>query len=198
MFAKLVNKPNIVPPDTNNEPEYEATEKIYAKYELFMDRLIDMGEPREALKYRKALIDMFDLNLNSISNYVNEYINNFDIYQKQKTSDAIKTSCTVTAFCSWLLGREWALSDPKRIENFRFKTKIGIEDVPMDIFTQLLKTVYAPYYLFSIIFTEYYESEYGRRTRGQKDGHFKDTYQSIVKASLMCFLDGVKKAKNNY
>lgn len=198
MFAKLMNKPNIVPPDIREEPEYEAIDKAFAKYEPFMDRLIAIREPSEGLKYRRALIDMFELNFNSISNYVDEFLYNFEYIRKQKTSDAIKSSCTTTAFGSWLIGREWALSDPKRIDNFRFKTKIGIEDVPMDIFTKLLKTVYVPYYLFALIFTEYYESEYGRRTRRQKDGHLKDTYQSIVKASLMCFLDGVKNAKNEY
>jgi hypothetical protein len=81
---------------------------------------------------------------------------------------------------------------PHLARRFLNKETINLNDIPHDDLHLLLKAAYLPYSVFAIIFSAYYESPIGRITKHKAEGHFGDTYESIMKGIMACFLEGIQ------
>lgn len=186
-------KPRIAPPSELNEPDLDALDPIISKQKPFFDKFISSNsqELQNWVKYKKAMDDLIFLNFMSISHFMDMLYMNKKVH-KLDLEEIIKTSTTYAASCGWMIGREWANNNYNLLAKLINKSFINSDDVPSDAMILLYKATNLPYWHFAVIFTEYYDSPYGQRTRPQKDSHFKDTYQSLLIGVLVCFLDGVK------
>jgi len=185
-------KPNIEPPSSLPEPERGDLDPIIEKYKPLIDSQFD--PPWRPLpgwvQFKKAMDDVLFLNFKSISNYMENEV--YKRISKQEFEATVKDASTAAASCGWMIGREWAIRDLDLHSSLGPKNYLSVDDIPADALKLLLKAAYFPYWLFASIFTEYYKSSFGERTRDQKDAHLKDTYQSLVEGVFLSFLEGVR------
>jgi len=185
-------KPDIEPPSSLPEPERGDLDPIITKYTPLIDSMFNPSwRPLPSwVQFKKAMDDLLFLNFRSISNYMeNEWYKRIG---KQEFEVTLKETTTAAASCGWMVGYEWATHDLNLHFNLGPKIYLSVDDIPIDALKLLLKAAYFPYYFFASIFTDYYKSSYGQRTRDQKDAHLKDTYQSLLEGVFMCFLEGVR------
>jgi hypothetical protein len=189
---EVFRKPKVAPPASLDEPDTDALSPLIEKYESLLDSTLDSFISPAWVKYKKAFDDVIFLNFQSISAFMDNEVYMGEPTRKQELEKNIKTATTYAASCGWIVGREWATNFPVLHARLKAKSRIGTDDIPSDAMVLLQTAGYLPYYLFALIFTDYYDSDYGQRTRHQKDAHLKDTYQSIMNGTIMCFLEGVK------
>ena len=190
-----ISKPNITPPSIESEPDYDTFIKLENKYQCELNKMLDdfdKGVPIVWLTANMAIIEMLFLNYQSISNYMDSMIYNNINQSKKGFENGIRTFASAATFGAWIIGKEFKKKYPNQTDKFLNKSTIDIKDIPFKETQILLNAVYLPYYMFALIFTNYYDSEYGKNVRSQKDGHLKDTYQSMMKGILGCFLEGIK------
>lgn len=189
-------KPNLEPPSSLLEPESGDLDPIIKEFQPLIDSQFDPPwRPLPSwVQYKKAIDDVLFLNFNSISNYMeHEYYEK--VSSKQQFDEDVKSASTFAASCGWMIGHKWAINDLDLYSNLGPKDHISVDDIPVDALKLLLQAAYFPYWLFASIFTEYYKSRYGERTRDQKDAHLQDTYRSIVEGVFLSFLEGVRLFK---
>lgn len=193
-FFNIFQKPNVTPPSTNIELDLTELNILINKYEYLIEKSIDSfaDEPAFWGKIKLAFDDLLLMNLDSISYYLTNEGSDGDPFIKNKLAERIKTMTTYSAFSGWIIGKEWAKKDRNLYKYLNKKTIIEITDVPTDAMSLLYKAVNFPYNGFTIIFDGYYKSSIGNKKKHQQQSHYKDTYQSLVKGILLCFLDGVK------
>lgn len=189
-----VSKPNITPPLILSDPDIKPLEPLIDKYEPILNKTMNgpFGKLPEWTSIRKALNDVIFLNFQTISYYMDNEVYGNNSEKKNSLEQQVKTVTTLASSCAWMVGKEWGEKDPNLKGKLHNKEAIGINDVPFDAMQLLANAVYFPYFLFAVIFTEYYDSTYGQNVRHQKNGHLVDTYQSMMKGMLACFLMGVK------
>lgn len=188
-------KPKVEPIIPKNEPDFRELESLILKHKAaaiqYENRKI--GNLESWGRIREAYNDVFSINLQSISMYMQYFC---DTQQKKDAlEERIYLNNTFAAYSSWIVGREWGFRYPDLVARFRDKTVIIAGEVPADAMEMLNKSLYDSYSLFSQIFGFYYDSEIGRPVRFQKENHLKDTYQSMLRGSLICFLSGVKSVE---
>ena len=185
-------KPNIDPPEILHELDQGDLKPLIEKYEPLIDEQFEPSwRPLPGwVEYKKAMDDVLFINFRSISHYMENVVyQQVSQYEHEKT---VKELTTFAASCGWMVGREWAIRDLDLHSCLGPKNQLDVDDIPSDALKLLIDAVYFPYYLFASIFTKYYDSSYGQRTRDQKKDHFKDTYQSLLKGEFFCFLEGVR------
>jgi len=189
-----IPKPQITPPSELSEPDVSLLEPLIKKYEPVLNQIMSNphGKPPEWLSIKTHLDDMFLLNFQTISFYLESEVYKGNPKERKFWEEQIKTTTTMLASCSWMIGKEWSKKDSDLRARLRNKQIIDINDIPFDAMQLLAKAIYVPYFLFASVFTEYYNSKHGKKLSHQKDGHLKDTYQSIAKVAVACFLIGVK------
>jgi hypothetical protein len=194
-----IKKPNIVPPVTLSELDdggFMSFEVLGEKYEREMYSMFDAfewkGEKAVWMTVRRSIIDAIFLNFQTISHYMNDMIYNNISGGKNGFEDGIRTAVTASTFGSWCVGKEFIKNKPSIATKFLNKDTIDINDIPFEETQMLIKAVYLSYCVFADLFSDYYDSEYGKRVKYQKEGHFTDTYQSMMKGILACFLEGIQ------
>lgn len=193
-----IHKPNINPPVILSEPDDNdlvTFEQLGVKYDRERYSMIFINEWEEVAVWRtvhRSIIDMILLNFQSISLYMDNVIYEGITGGKNGLEDGIRTFVMGASFGSWCVGKEFMKNKPSIATKFLNKDTIDINDIPFEETQLLLKAVYLPYFTFAFIFSEYYDSEYGKNVRYQKEGHLTDTYQSTMKGLLACFLEGIK------
>lgn len=189
-----IPKPQITPPSELSEPDISSLEPLIKKYEPTLNQIMSnpYGKPPEWLSIKTHLDDVFLLNFQTISFYMESEVYKGNSQERKWWEEQIKTTTATLVSCSWMIGKEWGKKDIDLRARLRNKETIDINDIPFDAMQLLAKAIYIPYFLFASVFTEYYNSEHGKKLSHQKDGHLKDTYQSIAKVAVACFLIGVK------
>jgi hypothetical protein len=194
-----IKKPNIEPPVTlsvqNIEDVTGIFNSLYEKYRTDMHSLIEMkgkGYDVAFITVFRSIVDMILLEYESISLYMNNIFYKKSGGNKNQHEETIKRGAYTATSSAWLIGKEFINRDPYIATQFSNSDTIEIQEIPYGEFQLLLKAVYVIYYPFAVIFTDYYNSKYGHRMRFQKEGHFRDTYQSMMKGMLACFLEGIQ------
>jgi|GEM_PF-2382723 len=189
-----IPKPQITPPSELSEPDISLLEPLIKKYEPTLNQIMSnpYGKSPEWLSIKTHLDDLFQLNFQTISFYMESEVYKGNFQERKWWEEQIKTTTTMLTSCSWMIGKEWSKKDVGLQARLRNKETIGINDIPFDAMQSLAKAIYVPYFLFASVFIEYYNSEYGKKLSHQKDGHLKDIYQSIAKVAIACFLIGIK------
>lgn len=190
----LFKKPKLAPPQSLEEPDLSALDPLVEKYRTaaatFAHR--QFGRTPAWARIKEAFDDVVFMNFRSIKFFIDAAVDQFGNEWKSQVEERVKRSSSYAASCGWIIGREWGSRDPTLRARLRTRDGIDTDDVPADAMELLGKAVYYLYSVFAEIFTTYYDSEYGRRVRRQKDDHLRDTYQSFMKGMLICFLSGVK------
>jgi hypothetical protein len=189
-----ISKPKITPPSSLPDPDLTLLNPLIIKYEPVLDKMMgDLGgKPLEWIEIKRGLDDVILLNYKSISHYMDKEVYRHSIEKKQNWEEQINTATTLATTCAWMIGKEWGQKDFGLRTKLCNKKTIDITDIPFDAMQLLATAVYMPYFLFAGGFTEYYNSAYGKNVRNQKEGHFADIYQGMMRGVLACFLMGVK------
>ena len=186
--------PNISPPTTISVPDINQLNSLLDKYEPLINKVLNerKGDLPIWVTVKFALEDTLSTNYQSINYFMTNEVFENRIDKVEQLNELVKTFTTLASTYAWIVGLEWGRQDPRLKARFINTDSIRIEDVPTDALQQLILAVYFPYYLFAMVFNDYYESEYGINVRFQKDGHLQDTYQGMMKGVLACFLTGVR------
>lgn len=189
-----IPKPNISPPLILSVPDVKSLEPVMVKYESILNKILDerKGLPPTWVKVKLALDDSIFLNYKTISHFMNIEVYENNIDKKRELEDLVKAYTFYAASYAWIVGKEMNERDPKLKQRFNDINSFRVEEIPSDALELLKNAAYLPYYFFAIVFTDYYDSEYGMKVRYQKLGHLVDTYQGIMKGMVACFLDGLK------
>jgi hypothetical protein len=191
-FLNIFNKPKVAPPSELYEPDLSEFEELSCKYEYMLSEQLNTLQPEKIvwLKYREAIIDMLLLNFDTISYFMDSVI--YPRVSKGDLDERIRIQSTSATATAWAIGFEYGKVNSLQRSKLIKKKSLDTDDIPSDIMVQLNKLACSVFYIFALVFTEYYDSRFGIRTRHQKEGHIKDTYQGIMKGIMMCFLDGLK------
>lgn len=190
-------KPDVTPPTTNNEPDFSEFDPLVEKYEHYLKNSMEFFDELPKFgKIKLAFDDLIFMNLKSINYYLDNECYNGDFLVKKKMEEHIKTLTAYGTFCGWAVGREWGLKDRHLLNKLKHKSKIKMNEVPSDALILLHKATYFPYWIFTLIFDDYYKSSIGSKSSYQKTAHYKDTYRSLLNGILMCFLDGIKSSES--
>jgi hypothetical protein len=189
----LFRKPQVTPPQNLEEPDFRELDRLIEKHRAAAERFTNqqIGQTPSWGRIREAFNDAVFYNFESISQFMRFFCQNSD-ERKNLLEDRVKRSSNFAASSAWIIGREWASRHSALRDKLKTKEEIEIDEVPSDAMELLARAVYYLYSLFAEIFTFYYDSEYGRRTRQQKDNHLRDTYQAFMKGMFACFLSGAK------
>lgn len=193
---KISNIPKleISPPRILTVPDVNNLEPLMNKYESILNKILDerKGLPPTWVKVKLALDDSIFLNYETISHFMNIEVYENNIDKKRELEDLVKAYTFYASSYAWIVGKEMNERDPELKQRFNKVNSFQIEEIPSTALELLKNAAYFPYYLFAIVFTDYYDSEYGMKLRYQKQGHLVDTYQGMMKGMVACFLDGLK------
>jgi hypothetical protein len=186
-----IKKPNIEAPVLLPDMQDDCSETIGQladKYGRELLNAIEKGEETILMLVRQSIVDILLLNYQTISFFMK---NAYTLTQDEIES-AASMSATSATMGAWCVGKEFMIKKPHLATKFLYKDAIDINDIPYEELQLLEKAAYLPFNIFAVVFSDYYNSTEGKRMRFQKEGHFKDTYQSIMKGVLACFLEGVQ------
>lgn len=189
-----IPKPQITPPSDLLKPDLSLLKPLIDRYTPIVKQLMQ-GRDRtimECLSIKSHVDDVFFANFQSISFFMEKEVYQGSSQERKWFEERIDTATTALAIYSWMIGKEWGIKDKNLRARLHEETTIDANEIPFDAMVLLTKAINIPYYIFAVIFTDYYESGYGERLHNQKDGHLKDTYQSFTKAAIACFLIGIK------
>jgi len=181
-------KPKVAPPSDFKSPDLELFRPLLNKYES----ILQTGALSGCARYKEAIDDVILMNFGTISYFMNDVVYKNNNENKRKIEDALKVASSNATTLAWVIGKEWASKDPSFRERLKGKSRISTDDIPADAMELLGKAVNFPFSIFAKIMSDYYNSNYGRGTRYQKDAHLKDTYQGLISGMLMIFLYGVQ------
>jgi len=187
------SKPKLAPPQDLSEPDFRDLDILNDKYRAEANAFAHqtLGRTWGWYRIKESFDDLVFLELNSIKNFM---VKGFwqDDSRKKIIDERIRKSTTFAASSGWVIGREWATKYPDLCAKLKNKDEIDTDDVPADAMVLLGKALWYLYSLFVKIHMVYYDSDYGRPIRNQKEEHFRSTYQSLMKGMFTCFLSGVK------
>lgn len=189
------HKPRIDPPqDLDNEPDFSELVDILEKHQEIALKLAHkkIGGLKSWVEIREAIKDAVNYQFAGISNFLDRHFYQQDKQKEKLHQKRISQYSNFTASSSWAVGREWGLRDPELRDRVRKLEYIDIYKLPKEVVELLKLSVFDIYSMFYFPHKFFYESPYGRLSRGQMDNHMRDTYQSMMKGALMCFLSGVK------
>jgi len=196
MFSK---KPDVDPPkglDDPNFPEQDFSElyHLLEKHEEEARRFanIEVGGIKSWAETREHIKNVVEIQLAAISNFLDRHFYEGDQTRRNLYKTRIHQYSNLAASGGWVIGREWGERDPGLREKLSAMKSIEIELLPADAVKLLHLAVFEIYSIFYFPHKFYYESTYGRRTRKQREPHMRDTYQSMMKGALICFLSGIK------
>jgi hypothetical protein len=189
-----IKKPHIGAPalspgldDDCRETISQLTDKYEREIRSMMNA-IEKGEESLIIIVRQSIIDVITLNFQSISNFIKITYT----LTKEEIDSPISMTASEATFGAWCVGKDFMRTKPHLASRFLNKETIDLNDIPHDEQYLLIKAAYLPYSVFAIIFSQYYKSPIGRITKHQEEGHFGDTYESIMKGVMACFLDGIQ------
>ena len=185
IIFNIFRKPRVAPPSGLPAPNLDALEPLVKKYESMMDQ----SRPQWT-KVQVAFDNAILLNFDTISYYMERKV--YPGLSRHDLEQKVHTSTSYAALCGWVVGKEWGTRYPDLAIRLRNKSRLDTSDIPSDAMELLTKAVYFPYWLFATIFIGYYDSNFGKQVRQQKDAHLKDTYQSLMNGMIMCFLAGIQ------
>jgi hypothetical protein len=183
-----VSKPNVAPPSDIRCPDPEQFLPLLSKYAS----VLQTDAMSDCARYKAAIDDVILLNFTAISYYMDKVVYRNSSARKREIEAEVKTVSSQATILAWAIGKEWASKDPTLRDRLKGKSQISAADIPADAMELLGKVVGFPYSIFAAIESNYYSSIYGRGVRYQKDAHLKDTYQSLMKAMVVCFLYGIQ------
>lgn len=196
MFSR---KPDIDPPQGLDNPDYPELDysglyHLLEKHEEEASRLAntEIGGTKSWVEMREHLKNVVNIQLSAISNFLDRHFYEGDQERKDLYKTRIHQYSNFAASGSWVIGREWGAKDQNIRQKLSNSSMVDINLLPNEVVELLRLSIYEIYSFFYLPHKFFYESRYGRRTRKQRKAHMRDTYQSVMKAALICFLSGVK------
>lgn len=189
-----IPKPIISPPSVIVAPEIEFVDGLLGKYWTIINEHLDNKNNREPVifKVKLAIDNVILVNFKSIDYFMKNEVYDNSIEKEEELIELIKRYNTLATAYAWIIGYEWGQNYSRLKLHLEETEIINIEDIPADTLQKLIDATYYAYYLFALVFNEYYESIYGKNVRYQKEGHLEDIYQGMMKGILACFIDGVR------
>ncbi len=198
------NKPDIDPPmglDDPDFPEQDYTELylLLEKHDEDARRLAnaEIGGIKSWVEMREHIKNVVTIQLGAISKFLERHFYEGDQARKDLYKTRIHQYSNLAASGGWVIGREWGERDLGLREKLRNRKTVNIQSLPDDAVRLLHLTLFEIYSIFYFPHKFYYESPYGRRTRKQREPHMRDTYQSMMKGVLICFLSGIKSSDSD-
>lgn len=185
----LFKKPNVEPPPGLPDPDFDAFNDLIKKYQDEYETNLFAGNLSDVVRIKEAMDDLFDIEFTGIKYFLRSTKTSAEMVEIARLRN-MYTSAATSA--SWMIGREWASRDDLLRKRLEQKNAVDTDDVPSDAMALLNKAAYLPYWLFTSVMSDYYDSPFGERTRYQKEAHLLSMYQSFMKGVLMCFLVGAK------
>ena len=196
MFSK---KPNVDPPKGLDNPDYPEADfsglyELLEKHKEEASRManIEFGGTKSWVEMREHLKKVVNFQLSAINNFLDRHFYEGNQERKDLYQTRIHQYSNFAASGSWVVGREWGAKDPELRQKLSNARTVEINLLPDDVVEHLRLSIFELYSLFYFPHKFFYESRYGRRTRKQRKAHMRDTYQSMMKAALICFLSGLK------
>lgn len=193
------SKPSIDPPKGLDnpdypEPDYSGLYHLLEKHEEVASRMAntEFGGAKSWVEMREHLKNAVNIQLSSISNFLDRRFYQNDQDRKELYKTRIHQYSNFAASGSWVIGREWGARDPDLRQKLSNSKTVDLSLLPNEVIELLRLSIFEIYTLFYFPHKFFYESRYGRRTRKQRKAHMRDTYQSMMKAALICFLSGIK------
>ncbi len=191
-----IEKPNINPLYLSTEPcdrDMEIIYKLQGRYTTVLERMAkDQLKGKESIWYpiRQSILDYELLNFQSFSYYMEN-----EVYKNKKRDEFehdLKITIDDAVFTAYLVGKDFKNNNPYLTDKYIYKDSIEINDIPNEEIKLLEISTWMAYYLFGLITSDYYDSNYGKKLKHLKEGHLTDAYCGIMKGMLACFLEGIQ------
>ncbi len=192
-----VNKPDFLPPQITDE-FIESLPHIGDKLNNLVKKYItDVNYYKTGStwigsniqQYRTALKDMLILNFSSISSFLDPQLNR---KERKELDKNIATYATLATMGSWVVGIDYYNNYKDNALSIITDKYFSLRKLPQYYMNLVLSTASIPYGFLGMYLLAYYDSDYGRNMKFQQEGHFVDTYQSMLVAVRECFLDGIR------
>ena len=188
------NKPDIEPPKDMEGPDYSDLLEIFDRHRQVASSLAkkEIGGVTSWVEISKALVNVVNIQLSGIRYFLENHFYQHDKQKKELYQKRIHQYSNFAASTSWVVGREWGRRDPALRKKMWKRNCFPLDALSPKAIELLELSIFDIYSYFYYPHKFFYESRYGRRTRGQRDDHMRDTYQSMMIAAMICFLSGIK------
>lgn len=176
------------------EPDFSDLLSLVDKHRQVASALAqeEIGGVKSWVEIRGLLIDVVNIQLAGISNFLEKHFYQRNKQKRELYQKSIYQHSNFAASASWVVGREWGRRDPTLRKKMWERNSFRLDALPPKAIELLKLSIFDIYTYFYHPHKFFYESRYGRRTRGQMDDHMRDTYQSMMLAAMICFLSGIK------